>query len=469
MRQKTRSFLLSVTMVYIAAVATADFFTPLVLDVWVLYLPVILVPVWFNAPRQVILTASICSLLMVCDASILRPHTPIAYVVGNLTMGLGALWLTTIVGLTIVKRAKEIERKNSSLVESEERLRLAMEGAGMGTWDRNLQTQKTIWSDTHFRMLGYQPSLGGEASVEMWQSLLHPDDMNRILEEQDQACHNHALFSSEYRVARADNGKIAWLAVFGRFLYDQHGNAVRFLGVSFDITNRKELEREVLEISDEQRRRISHELHDSVGQELTGMGLMANALAQSLPKTAIGQRVITRLINGLDRIRLQVRNLSRGLMPVDIETKGLSAALDDLVTNAKRQSGIEIQFECPEDVELPEHDTATQLFHIAQEALSNALRHGHPQHVTVGLRRGQQSLVLSIQDDGIGLCKRELESGDGMGHHIMQYRAQQIGGSFQIGQVVGGEGTIVTCTIPRRNSLNGRYTEAATSSTNSNC
>ncbi len=361
-------------------------------------------------------------------------------------MGLAATWLTALAGLTIVKRSRESFQTSRSLIESEERLRLAMEGAGMGTWDRNLQTKKSIWSDTQFRMLGYQPTVGGEASMEMWQSLLHSEDAERVLEAQEQAFRDRTLFVTEYRIFRADNRKIAWLAVFGRFLYDEAGQPVRFLGVSFDITRRKDLEREVLIISDEQQRRISHELHDSVGQELTGMGLMANALAQSLPPTATEQRIVVRLIAGLDRIRFQVRNLSRGLTPVQVETKGLWAALDDLVASTKLQSGLQIQFDCPEREEHLEHTTATQLYHIAQEALSNALRHGHPQRVNVTLRHARAGLYLSVHDDGVGCQPEDLENGNGMGFHIMRYRAEQIGASFHVGRALGG-GTVVTCTL----------------------
>ena len=213
-------------------------------------------------------------------------------------MGLTALWLMALAGITIVNRSRDLMSESNLLLASEERLRLAMEGAGMGTWDRDLRTKKTIWSDTHFRMLGYSPPMNGEASVEMWQSRLHPDDLDRVLEAQEQSQLNRTIFNTEYRILRADDGKIAWLAVFGRFFYNESGEAIRFLGVSFDITQRKDLEREVLEVAADEQRKIGHELHDSVGQELTGLGLMANALHQSLPTTAREQRIVAALSEG---------------------------------------------------------------------------------------------------------------------------------------------------------------------------
>jgi len=457
-KHKPRNLILAAAAAYIGAVAVTDFATPLVLDVWVLYLPVILVPVWFNSARLVTLTAGVCSILIVGDAMLPHPRTPFLFALGNMAMGLTALWLTAFAGVTVVKRAEEIAQKNLHLAESEERLRLAMEGAGMGTWDRNLETHKTIWSDTHFRMLGYQPKVGGEASVEMWQSLLHPHDVERVLNEQDKACQNRSLFSTEYRIHRADNGSTTWLAVVGRYLYGPDGRALRFLGVSFDITRRKDLEREVLEISDEEQRRISHELHDSVGQELTGLGLMANALEQSLPKTAVQQRIVARLTAGLNRIRQQVRNLSHGLEPIQVETLGLWSALDELVTNTRQHAGIEICFDCPEPVQPLEREAATHLYRIAQEALTNSLRHGHPSCIKLGLHRTNRGLSLTIQDDGLGFDPNRSMTGDGMGLHIMRYRAQQIGATLNVCQSAAG-GACVTCTLTNKRGANGESAE----------
>src|SRR6516162_3423699 len=170
-----RTFILmTVTAAYITAIAVADFLTPLVLDVWVLYLPAILAPVFLNRSRQTVITAVVCTLLIAADGFLVaHPKTPWEFVWGNLGMGMIALWLTAFVGLTIIRQSRQSAIASRSLVESEERLRFAMQCAGMGTWDRNLRTNRTIWSDTHFRMLGYLPSASGEGSVEMWQSLLH--------------------------------------------------------------------------------------------------------------------------------------------------------------------------------------------------------------------------------------------------------------------------------------------------------
>ncbi len=136
------------------------------------------------------------------------------------------------------------KRTEVALYESEERLRLAMAGAQMGTWDVNLVTGNAIWSEHHFIMLGYAPVASGEASEEMWMSQIHPDDAEQVLQEWQQSRQEHRSYQIEYRVIRADNGQVSWLAALGNFIYNADGQAIRSIGVVFDITDRKRIEAE---------------------------------------------------------------------------------------------------------------------------------------------------------------------------------------------------------------------------------
>jgi PAS domain S-box-containing protein len=434
-------------LVYVATVSFIDWLTPTVLDAWVLSLPVVLVPIWLNARRDILPTATLCSIFILFDAVfIAHPNNAHEFVLKNIGVGLATLWLAALGGIMIVQRTNELVHKSASLAVSEERLRLAMEGAGMGTWDRDLQTDISVWSDTHFRMLGYAPTPDGKAPVQMWRSLVHPDDAENVLEAEERARKDNTLFCAEYRIVRADTGEVAWLSIVGRIRYNNAGEAVRFLGVSFDVSRRKKLEREVLDIATEQQRRIGHELHDSVGQELTGLGLMANSLTQSLTKGSSERKIVNRLIAGLDRVRLQVRNLSRGLAPVEMENKGFWAALDTLAARTRVQSGIDVRFDCPENVEMPSHESATELFHIAQEALSNALRHGNAHHIRMSLLPEPKGLCLQVHDDGIGMPPRDMLNCGGMGLQIMRYRAKQIGATLQVDSA-SESGTTITCVL----------------------
>jgi PAS domain S-box-containing protein len=129
-----------------------------------------------------------------------------------------------------------------ALRESEERLRLAMEAAQMGSWDLDIKTGKLLWSEQYFKVLGYEPVVTGEVSYEMWSSRVHPDDREFVLQRWQQSGLDHQLYRAEYRVIRADTTEIAWVASLGSFTYDETGQPIRALGVVFDITDRKQAE-----------------------------------------------------------------------------------------------------------------------------------------------------------------------------------------------------------------------------------
>ncbi len=149
----------------------------------------------------------------------------------------------------------EREKAQMALHESEERLRLALECARMGTWDTDVRTGKTIWNQQHFNNFGYDPN-AFVPSMKSWQRLLHPDDLRRVMNDMEKARREYSFYRPEYRILRADDGQVRWLNVMGRFLYEKGGNAVRFIGVSFDITERKRMEEDLRRSRDELELRV---------------------------------------------------------------------------------------------------------------------------------------------------------------------------------------------------------------------
>lgn len=164
----------------------------------------------------------------------------------------------------------ERTRAEAALRQSEERLRLTMAGAQMGTWDVDLLTGQAIWSEQHFTMLGYEPVTTGEATEEMWMSRIYPDDLERVIQEWQQSRQENRFYRTEYRVIRADNGEISWLAALGNFTYDRNGQAIRSIGVLFDISDRKRDEAErkqaeaALRESEERFRLVTHAVNGLV-------------------------------------------------------------------------------------------------------------------------------------------------------------------------------------------------------------
>ena len=245
--------LLTALASYSVLVFVLDVVTPRGIEVWVLNLPVVIAPVLFRNPRLVVFF-SLASSAMVVVGWLWSPpgYNPPSWDILNRGMGLATIGLIAVMAISFIKKTTQLDdalgrlrretserdRISRALEQSEERLRLAMEGAGMGTFDVNLQTGKVVWSATHLRMLGYETMSDRETPIDLWSSCLHPDDFARVLESREQALQRRSTYAIEYRIKRADNGAVVWLAVFGRYYYNESGEGVRFLGVAFDITRR---------------------------------------------------------------------------------------------------------------------------------------------------------------------------------------------------------------------------------------
>lgn len=232
-----------------------------------------------------------------------------------------------------------------------------------------------------------------------------------------------------------------------------------FTGIIRDITERRTLEREVLQASDRERRRIGQDMHDGLGQMLTGLGLISQSLATSLARESHAQaeqmQEITDLIKEADAY---ARGLARGLVPVELKMGGLTGALQRLADQAERLFGIDCSLEHTGEATVSDPDVATHLYRIAQEALSNAVRHGKASQVDVLLQVTLRQERLRVRDNGRGFAKEHLTPGGapadgemkrGMGIRIMHHRARIIGATLDI-QGVDGKGTVVTCTRTHR-------------------
>jgi two-component system CheB/CheR fusion protein len=219
-----------------------------------------------------------------------------------------------------------------------------------------------------------------------------------------------------------------------------------FSGVLRDLSARKALEREVLEIATMEQWRIGQELHDSTGQELTALGLLAEGLDQLLKKRSSAEAVLaTKIAEGLNRVLGQVRALSRGLIPVEVDAAGLMAALAELASRTGELQGVTCTFDCHEPVLVEDNQTATHLYRIAKEAVTNALKHSQAKRITISLESKGKSVTLRIRDDGVGLPPEPVET-KGMGLKIMRYRAGLIAARLAVGPAESG-GTLVSCTL----------------------
>ena len=208
---------------------------------------------------------------------------------------------------------------------------------------------------------------------------------------------------------------------------------------------RRDLEEELLAISEAEQRRIGQDLHDGLCQHLAGLEFRTEALARDLEDDPVAREEVA-TIGGLIRDGTrQARMLARGLAPVEVEANGLISALSELATSSSHLYRIDCQLHCERPVLLAKHTTATHLFRIAQEAISNAVRHGHAQTIVIELKECDAGGVLTITSDGAPLPEEPGRSG-GMGLHIMRYRSEMIGAALSIGSTAEGR-TAVVCTF----------------------
>lgn len=229
-------------------------------------------------------------------------------------------------------------------------------------------------------------------------------------------------------------------------ILDAHGVPQYLLGISADVTERRNLERELLAISDRERRAISQDLHDGLGQLLTGIGFLSKALHGSLAATNHpGAADAERIVSLIGQAVGQTRDVARMLSPIDLNADGLAAALEDLALGAERMS--HISFRCIIDPRsrIMDGPLAYHLYRIAQECTNNAIKHSQARTVTIRLASaGGDAVRLEVADDGVGVSEHSLKNSPGLGLSIMQYRARMIGAVLRIESRRGG-GTVVTC------------------------
>jgi PAS domain S-box-containing protein len=230
----------------------------------------------------------------------------------------------------------------------------------------------------------------------------------------------------------------------GARMIGQDGKKVEVEGIARDITERKRLEKEILEISNREQRRIGHDLHDGVCQQLAGIAYRIDILADQLQEKNMAEYSEAERVGLLiNEAITQTRGVARGLFPVQLEENGLIWALEDLAANASNLFRIKCEFSRKKPFPTLEKDVALHLYYIVQEAVSNAAKHGKAAQIIFSLARNGDRLVLTIQDDGSGF---ELSGSNytGMGIRIMRYRAKVIGATLDL-KSRPGQGTQVAC------------------------
>jgi signal transduction histidine kinase len=213
------------------------------------------------------------------------------------------------------------------------------------------------------------------------------------------------------------------------------------------LEERRQLEEDLVAVSEHEQQRIGQDLHDGLCQHLAAIGLAARSLADDLH--AEGSRSVqdAELIQqSIQQAVTEARGMARGIFPVHVDRHGLAVALSEMARSTSRLTGVQIDVEEDGEVQISPPEAAMHLYRIAQEAVANAVRHGGAQKVRIRLESTSDSIVLSISDDGIGFPLHPRKEA-GMGLRTMRYRAQIIGASLTMSGP-DPRGATLRCVVP---------------------
>jgi PAS domain S-box-containing protein len=357
----------------------------------------------------------------------------------------------------------EHKRIEAALQTSEELLRTVLNTAADAIITINDRGIVRSFNRAAERMFGYDAAEVTGQNVNILMPSPYREEHDEYLQRYAATGEPHVIGIGREVAGRRKDGTVFPLDV----IISEVDHLHIFTGILRDLTRRKQLEQEVLEIASLEQQRIGQDLHDSIGQQLTGLVMLAQVLGDSirsasLPGAESGEAGwesgladpaadlpqwsahADRLRDGIERSLGDVRSICRDLTPVPIDEHGLATALEQLVEETANRSTVACSFHCPTPVTITDRLTAAHLFNIAQGAFGNALRHSEADAIEVRLEQSDGQIILSVRDNGVGIPSSPRT---GLGLRIMQNRARIIGGMLAVRRLQP-TGTEVACILP---------------------
>jgi PAS domain S-box-containing protein len=363
----------------------------------------------------------------------------------------------------VMRDATERRKGQEALRESQHFLQQAMEVGRIGSWIYwTDERQPLVWSRHTCHILGVDPERF-DGKVASYLERVHPDDRAMVSAAVARAIASRSVYETEHRIVRPD-GELRWVHERAAVQCDSLGTPARLLGVVQDITEQKQaaverhqanqrlriLSERLMRAQENERARIARELHDEIGQALTSLKIYMRGL-QRLAQQQSDTPQIEECVSILDQLLTQVRAMSLDLRPPQLDDFGLSAALRWHIARLSRTTGMPVEFSAsPHDIRL-DVDLEMACFRVAQEALTNVLRHAAATEAWVTLRQSGVALSLSVRDNGQGFDLAAVQALALHGHSVgllgMEERVVLAGGELRIVSQPG-RGTDVSATFP---------------------
>lgn len=468
LKARSKAFVGCVSFFLVLLLGVVDLHVPAALRLTLFYVLIIAFAAWFGGKRIGLAIMVISSLvLLVREIRFAGDHAFNWVACWNVGMLVGVYFLagramaalqtlTQDLKRRVSDRAAALEREAGERVQTEEQLlktvqqlRQLAENLADVFWIRDAGASRIGYVNPAFEKIWGRSVRDLYERPEVWWEAVHPEDRERV----NQSVRNPGTqigYDQEYRVVRPD-GSVRWVRERTFPVRDGTGKVVRVVGIAEDNTDRRRLEREIIEVSDREHARIGQDLHDSLCQKLVALAFDMGSLERRLAERAVPEAMSVCQMSGLlDDLITEARATARGLFPVQLETDGLGAALQQLAANVHARGSVECHAQCDESVFVRENAMAIHLYRIAQEAVNNAVKHGKARSIQIQLRTSPDRVELRVMDDGAGIVLPRPRKG-GMGLHIMEYRARMIGGTLSIERGNTG-GTVVSCVASQAGS-----------------
>ncbi len=339
---------------------------------------------------------------------------------------------------TNITQHKEAEE---ALLRSEAKYKSLVQNIPSVTWTTDCEGKTVFISPNVKDVYGFTSEEICSDGEDLWLKRIHPEDVERVKKGFAELFEKGVKFDLEYRIKRKDG---AWIWLHDRAVTTYvEDNVLCADGVFTDVTERKRLEQSLANVTEEERERLRRDLHDSIGQQLTGLRFLMASLHRKLLATQPETADLAAQIEQITGDTLtSVWQVAKGLEPLPEGPHALVTALEQLASRVSNLHGIQCSFTSREPVLIQNPETATHLFLIAQEAVSNAVKHAKPSRMTISLSERNGTLRLAVRDDGVGFSRKK--KSEGMGLNIMRSRARIIDAALTVRAGKSG-GTVVTC------------------------